>query len=274
VKVLGAQSGGVALDPSIFAAGACETFPPTSGDRGETVFLDAGHGGVDPGGTGTTQGGQAIYESTVNLAVELEVLSLLRANGFQVAVSRTQNSTVVKLDAEDTSGRLLSLAGVHNDVAARDVCANLAHANLLVGIYMDAGTGGAGSLTVYDPDRPFSAPNRRFAELLQNGVLATMNAHGWDIPDDGVKSDAGAGSYDGSASSGGLAAEAAHYNHLLLLGPAAAGFFSTPSEMPGAVIEPLYLSDPFEASIAANPGDRQVIADGIARAVERYFATS
>jgi len=32
---------------------------------------------------------------------------------------------------------------------------------------------------------------------------------------------------------GGIAAEAADYNHLLLLGPADPGYFSTPSQMPG-----------------------------------------
>jgi N-acetylmuramoyl-L-alanine amidase len=42
--------------------------------------------------------------------------------------------------------------------------------------------------------------------------------------------------------------------------------------MPGAVIEPLYLTDPFEGSIAASAPDRQIIAQGIATAVEQYFA--
>jgi len=42
------------VDPEAFAAGACRAFGPTSGDRHETVFLDAGHGGIDPGGIGLT----------------------------------------------------------------------------------------------------------------------------------------------------------------------------------------------------------------------------
>jgi len=51
------------LDPSAFAAGACEAFEPTKGDRQETVFLDAGHGGIDPGGVGATEAGKTIYEA-------------------------------------------------------------------------------------------------------------------------------------------------------------------------------------------------------------------
>jgi N-acetylmuramoyl-L-alanine amidase len=263
----------VALDPSAFAPGACEAFAPTSGDRDRTVFLDAGHGGIDPGGTGTTEAGRSIDESNVNLAVELQVMSLLRADGFKVAVSRTENSTVMKLGHDDTSDGELSLQGAHADVAARDICANRAHADLLVGIYMDSGASAAnaGSVTVYDADRSFSQANLRFARLLQKDVLSTVNTHGWKVPDDGVQADSTFGSYVGSSSSGGLAAAAAAYNHLLLLGPADPGFFSTPSKMPGAVIEPLYLSDPFEASIAASQRGRQAIARGIASAVEQYF---
>jgi N-acetylmuramoyl-L-alanine amidase len=41
--------------------------------------------------------------------------------------------------------------------------------------------------------------------------------------------------------------------------------------MPGSVIEPLYLTDPYEGSIAASTHGQQVIAGGIAQAVEQYF---
>jgi N-acetylmuramoyl-L-alanine amidase len=263
-----------AIDPSYFAAGACMSFPPTSGDRHLTVFLDAGHGGLDPGGVGVTDSGQQIEESTVNLPIELDTTAILRAQGFHVVDSRTKDTTVVKLGPGDTDGQLLSLQGSHDDVAARDVCANMADANLLVGIYMDAGGSpdNAGSVATYDTDRPFSAANLRFATLLQNDVLSAMNLQGWNIPNDGVTSDATEGSSVGDPAEGGLAAESANYDHLLLLGPASPGYFSTPSEMPGAVIEPLFLTDPFEGSIAVSTRDQEVIAKGIAKAVEQYFA--
>ncbi len=56
------------------------------------------------------------------------------------------------------------------------------------------------------------------------------------------------------------------------LGPAMSGFFTTPSTMPGAIIEPLYLTDPFEGSIAASANGQMVIAKGIASAVGQYLA--
>jgi N-acetylmuramoyl-L-alanine amidase len=264
----------IAIDPSYFASGACMSFLPTSGDRHLTVFLDAGHGGLDPGGVGVTESGQQIEESTINLPIELDTMAILRAQGFRVVVSRTMNTTVLKLGSGDTDGQLLSLQGSHDDAAARDVCANKADADLLVGIYMDAGGSpdNAGSVSTYDTGRPFSAANLKFATLLQSDILVAVNAQGWNIPNDGVVSDATEGSSVGDPADGGLAAESANYDHLLLLGPASPGYFSTPSQMPGAVIEPLFLTDPFEGSIAASGKGQEVVAKGIALAVGQYFA--
>ncbi len=265
--------GGVPVDPGAFASGACMAFGPTSGNRNETVFLDAGHGGIDPGGVGTTESGATVDEADATLPVELDAMALLRAQGFRVVVSRTGSTTVARLGPGDVSGGALTLRGSHDDVVARDVCANAAGASVLVGIYFDAGGSpdNAGGLTGYDAVRPFSAENLRLAQLLQARVMADMNAQGWDIPNDGVLPDDQLGSYVGDPAAGGIAAEAAAYNHLLLIGPAAAGYFSPPSEMPGAVIEPLYITDPFEGSIAASAHGQMVIGRGIAPAVEQFL---
>jgi N-acetylmuramoyl-L-alanine amidase len=267
-------SGATAIDPSAFSPGACVAFPPTSGDRHLTVFLDAGHGGIDPGAIGTTESGETIYEADETLPVELDTTAILRSQGFRVVDSRTGSTNVTALSAADVSDGVLSLQGLLNDVAARDICANDAHADILVGIYFDSGSTpqNAGSVTVYDADRPFSQDNIRLADLLQNDVLTLMNEQGWGIPNEGVQTDTNFGSYVGDPSAGGIASEEASYDHLLLIGPAMAGYFSTPSEMPGAVIEPLFITDPFEGSIAASSSGQQVIAQGIATAIEQYFA--
>jgi N-acetylmuramoyl-L-alanine amidase len=257
----------IALDPSYFAQGACTEFVPGGGaTKDETVFIDAGHGGIDPGGTGETSSGAEVTESVVNLAITLDAMKILTGEGYTVVVSRTEQTTVLKLASDDTDDGLLSDTGVEQDLAARDQCANMAHANLLVGLYMDAGTSDEeGSLTVYDDARPFAADNVKFADLLQADVLAKLNAQGYQIPDDGVSDDAGYGS---TASEAGDS-----YGHLELLGPAyPVGGFTTPSEMPGALIEPLYLSDPFEATVADSSSGQQVIAEGLSQSVGQYFA--
>jgi N-acetylmuramoyl-L-alanine amidase len=258
-----------ALDPSFFANGACTEFTPGGGPtRDDTVFIDAGHGGIDPGGEGQTSSGATVTESAVNLNVALDAMKLLTGEGYRVVLSRTEQTTVVKLAPGDTDGGLLSVTGVEQDLAARDVCANDAHAKLLIGIYMNAGSAGeAGSVTVYDAARPFSPDNKQFANLLQADVLAKLNAQGYQIPNGGVSTDAGYGS---TVSEAGIS-----YGHLELLGPSyPQNGFTTPSQMPGALIEPLFLTDPFEASIAASDTGQQLIAEGVADAVGQYFAHS
>jgi N-acetylmuramoyl-L-alanine amidase len=261
--------GGRAVDAGLFEPGACVEYPPTSGNRHLIVFLDAGHGGIDPGSIGETQSGQGIEEATETLPVELDTKNLLVARGFTVVVSRTEAETVSRPGPSAVSGGLFTVQGEHDEVAARDECANLAKADILVGIYFDAGDSSynAGSVTGYDAVRPFAAQNLRLATLVQDDVLSAMNAQGWAIPDLGVTTDDQLG---GPA----LSSEAADYGHLLLLGPGVPGWFTTPSAMPGALIEPLFITDPFEGSLASGASGQEVIAGGLARAVEQYFAPS
>lgn len=49
-------------------------------------------------------------------------------------------------------------------------------------------------------------------------------------------------------------------------------YFSTPSEMPGALIEPLFITDPFEGSIADSQAGQHAIALGLDQAVQQYLA--
>src|SRR5207302_8398088 len=49
------------------ASGACQQLAPTGHARGQTVFIDAGHGGPDPGVTGTTTSGATVKESAAAL---------------------------------------------------------------------------------------------------------------------------------------------------------------------------------------------------------------
>jgi N-acetylmuramoyl-L-alanine amidase len=264
-RVAVTSTAGQPINPTAFARGACMAFLPTSPSRHRTVFLDAGHGGRDPGAIGSTRSGQTILEARATLSVELDTMARLRAGGFRVVVSRIGDSSVARLRPNDVSGGVLTVDGSHQDVLARARCADEAHADVLVGIYFNAGVpGGAGSVTGYDAVRPYAAQNLRLARLLQTDALSAMNARGWEIPDDGVRSDGGLGSV--------LSAQGTAYGHLVLLGAADPGYVSTPSQMPGAVIEPLFITDPFDGSIAASRRGQTVIADGLARAIEQYFA--
>jgi N-acetylmuramoyl-L-alanine amidase len=257
---------GRAVDAHLFEPGACVEYPPTAGNRHRTVFLDAGHGGLDPGGVGTDEAGNTVYEADETLPVELDTMKLLRAKGFTVVVSRTGDETVSRPQPDDLADGLFSAEGVHDDVAARDQCADMSKANVLLGIYFDAGGSSydAGGVTGYDTARPFSALNEKLANLVQNNVMFAMNVQGWAIPNLGAVDDSVLG---GPA----MTTQAGDYGHLLLLGPAVPGWFTTPSTMPGALIEPLFITDPFEATIAESASGQEVIARGLALAIEHYF---
>jgi hypothetical protein len=103
----------------------------------------------------------------------------------------------------------------------------------------------------------------KLAEMVQTDVLAKLNAHGWAIPDRGVVAD---------TSLGGPALDQTDAGHPLLLGPPVAGYLSTPSEMPGALAEPLFITDPSEATIAASAVGQHAIAAGIVDAVKKDLA--
>ena len=68
-----------------------------------------------------------------------------------------------------------------------------------------------------------------------------------------------------------LTATAGAYDHLSSWARRMPGYFTTPSAMPGTLIEPLYITDPFEGSIAAGASGQEAIARGLTEAVEQYF---
>ncbi len=255
-----------ALDPAQFSPGSCVAFAPTRGNRHLTVFLDAGHGGPDPGGQGVTASGTAIDERELTLPVVLDAAAQLRAEGFRVVVSRTTAAAVVRLRPSDLNGTVFTISGEHRDTAARAICANLAHASALVSVHFNIGASpsNAGTQTTYDAARPFAARNLALANLLQSSITSALGAvPGWNIPDDGIVADSQVGNS--------LTSQGAAYGHLLVLGPASPPFFDTPSLMPGALTEPLFLTDPFEGSVASSTRGQQVLAGAIAKAVAAFL---
>jgi N-acetylmuramoyl-L-alanine amidase len=255
----------VALDPTEFADGACVAFAPTSGDRHQTVFLDAGHGGPDPGAVSRVTG-NSVAEKELTLPVALDAAQLLRASGYRVVLSRTSDTSVAKLTPDDLHGALLTTKGDHADLIARVDCANLSGAAALVSVHFDAYNAHSvgGATTLYDPARPFSAANQALATALQQQILTSLAGGGWQVPDRGVTGDTTAGG--GEITNAGTA-----YGHLDLLGPVDPGYVDNPTTMPGALVEPLFITNPTEAAIALNPTAQQAIAAGIAAAVGTFL---
>lgn len=248
-------------------AGACLSYRPVRGDRHITIFVDPGHGGADPGAAGTTSGGATIHEKDLTVHIGLDLLALLRQDGFTVVMSRAADTLVMRPRAGDLNGRLLTSTGEHRDIEARVACANASGADALISLHFNADGDPStnGAETLYDNARPFSAANQRLARLAQQDVLARLRSAGWAVPDRGVLDDSLVGTPA-------VSSEAAAYGHLLELGPAAAGWLRWPSAMPGILCEPLFLTHPAEADVADGASGQRLIAAGLAQAVTSFFA--
>ncbi|HEX5414367.1 MAG TPA: N-acetylmuramoyl-L-alanine amidase, partial [Chloroflexota bacterium] len=100
---------------------------------------------------------------------------------------------------------------------------------------------------------------------IQDDLVGAFRAVGDDTPDRGITADT-----DLVAD---LLGTLPGYHHLVVLGPGVPGLLN-PSQMPGALCEPLFLSNPTEASAAGDPAVQQIIAMAFAQAIRQFLATS
>jgi N-acetylmuramoyl-L-alanine amidase len=247
--------------PAPLSSGVCQAFAPTGTGRGPTVFIDPGHGGRDPGVTGLSPAGAPVKESVVALAVAAELGRLLRADGYRVVLSRTADTSVVHFPTDGLNGGL-SAEQVRQDLLARVRCANDAHAAALLSIHFNgyADPSVEGSQSLYDPVRPFAAENERLAHSLQTAMTSRLQ-----LADRGLLA-------DDVLVAPTLTDRASAYGHLLLLGPAEPGWLNQPTSMPGALVEPLFLTNRTEASLAASSAGQRRIAAALAAGVAAYLS--
>jgi N-acetylmuramoyl-L-alanine amidase len=232
------------------------TYPANGAPTGRSVFVDPGHGGPDPGAVGAA-GGTQVIEKVVALAVAKRVTGLLQNGGYRVIMSRTGDSSVASLP----SNTALSPDDIRSDLLARIACANRSGADVLLSIHFngvdDASV--SGSETFYDAIRPFAANNHRLAIDLERSITTAIGSTNLGVwPDDQNVGPA-------------LSPAGSVYGHLIVLGPPSPGYVDTPSEMPGALVEPLFLSNRMDAQKAADPRIQEQIAVAIDAGVVAYF---
>lgn len=230
------------------------------------VFLDPGHGGVDPGTVGTTEDGTVVEEKTIALALALQTAADLRRDGVGVVLSRTNDSLPGSTPQDYTSdGTSLTPDGVLADLQRRIDRANASGARVLLSIHMngfdDPSIGG--TQTFYDGARPFSDQSKRFATLVQENVVKALRGQGYDVPDRGATDDQ-------QLQAESLGSLSGNYNHLVLLGPGVPGRLR-PSRMPGALCEVLFLSNPAEATAASKPDVQAAVAAAFTDAIEQFL---
>jgi N-acetylmuramoyl-L-alanine amidase len=242
-------------------SGACISYPALRGTSSKTVFLDPGHGGLDPGVVGSV-GGQAVLEKDATLGVTTRLNSLLRADGYRVVMARTKDSSVTKLSESDSVLGALRASGVHRDLVARTSCANAAKASVLISLHFDGfdDSSVGGTETFYDAARPFAAENKRLATDLQSALVA-----GLGTSDRGVWT-------DDQLAAPTLTSSGSAYGHLIELGPLSPGWVDKPSEMPGVLVEPMFLTNVAEAKVASSEAGQIRIAQALQAGLHKYFS--
>ena len=250
--------------------------------RRPLIVLDPGHGGAASGAAAF-----GVVERDSNLDFALRVEPLLQAAGFDVILTRrTQARTagVPETNAIDVPGFLLN----RRDLQARVDLANAAGADLYVAIHSNgAADPSASGVEVYwDGLRPHAAENERLAQALQESVLESLQvATGYGAWDRGIREDTcwHISERDGECSPIFVLgpAQEIERSQVVLFGldPAVLGFradqdvlATRATQMPAALLELLFITNPWEAGVLKDEASRQAMAVGIMRGIVRYFA--
>jgi len=215
------------------------------------IVIDAGHGGKEIGTSHTFPDGTILMEKNETLAVATRTAAILRQAGFTVYQTRTKDSWVDDNMRDVTGDGKVDLA---DDLQARIDMANNAHASLFLSIHFNGNdkTSLRGTTVYYDADRPFSRRSLYFATLIDQETVAALKRIGYADLDLGVNTDSQA------VGSG---------EHFYVLGPDAA----RPSQMPGALVEGLFLTNAQDAQQLRDPRTVEALAQAYARAVRLYY---
>jgi N-acetylmuramoyl-L-alanine amidase len=209
------------------------------------VFIDAGHGTLDSGSANL-----GLLEKNINLDVATRLAPLLTDAGYIVVLSRTGDYTLSPFPSNTYENR-------RDEIQARVDVANSVKADILVSVHFNGGPKAARGLEIYyNPDRNFGSYNWTLADLTRQGVVNHIRSAGYDVPDRGVKDDAGVCCNPANP-------------HSWILGTND-GF--RPSMMPGIIGEAMFLSNDYEAQQLARPEMRQAIAEGYKAGIDAYFA--
>jgi N-acetylmuramoyl-L-alanine amidase len=235
---------------------ACRLLTPASGADGPRVALDAGHGGRDAGAVSG-----ALVEAELTLDVTRRVADDLRADGFEVVLTRTTEdglTTRVRRGSEPP----LKARQVKRELERRNACVNTSRAEAMVSVHFNSlgDPAASGTETIYNDNRPFSLRSRALAEDVHDAVVDAL-----DSQDRGVITDETRG---GPA----LSREGAEYGQLLQLGPPKRPWFRVPTRVPGVVSESLFVTSASDAAVLGDPAARQELAEALGDGVRRWFA--
>ena len=221
--------------------------------REPTVMVDAGHGGRETGATYKFPDGSMLMEKDLNLKVATRLAELLREGGINAMQSRTADSQLNGSRDLTADGKV----NLSDELQARVDRANEMRADLLVSVHFNGVTDASrrGTQVFYADGRPFVDRNRALAELTQSHLVKALKEAGYETIDRKATVDT---------------IVLGHGAHYFLLGPASE-HVKRPTEMPGIIGEPLFVTNPDDANALRQDRIQAAIARGYAEAVKAYF---
>jgi N-acetylmuramoyl-L-alanine amidase len=233
--------------------------------------LDPGHGGDEVGSA--TNG---VVEKHSNLDMAFRVEQLLIEQGFDVVLTRREDARA--------ADQIPGYTATRSDIQARIDTANAVAADVFVSIHSNGSTdpGQRGVEVWYDGSRSFGDRNLQLAYLLKTHVLAQLSGYGYAAYDRGL--------FDGQC----FRQREGRCFTLFVLGgarqtnraeierrggdPEALGFvgdapiYSRPTEMPGALVELLIVTNAADAAVLRSDGGRWAMARGVANAIIEFLS--
>ncbi|MDO9065802.1 MAG: N-acetylmuramoyl-L-alanine amidase, partial [Chloroflexota bacterium] len=159
------------------------TVTPTATPRPRTIFVDAGHGGKDPGAVHNgPDGNPDLVEKELDLDVAKRLGALLSAQGYAVVYARQTDAPLTGVNA--TSDRESRRA----EIQARVDLANKAQADLFISVHFN-GFGNkdvSGTEVYYCQDRPFAAKSQALAQLTLDSMVRELAAIGYKTINRGI----------------------------------------------------------------------------------------
>lgn len=224
-------------------------------DGRNIVCLDPGHGGEDLGNVRVENGRIILQEKDFVLDHSLLLAERLREDGFEVVLTR-ETDTEVNPSNEDVNGDGVvadeggpARTDQLDDLQARVNICNLAAADLLVSVHYNGAENEflSGYEVWFNDERPFSGRSEAFATFMHESLGNAYANAGYDAVDRGIGIE----------------------DHVVT-GPERPGEL-IPSEMPGAVVEGLFLSNEEDAEFIQSDSAEETLVGAYEEAINRYF---
>jgi N-acetylmuramoyl-L-alanine amidase len=238
-----------------------------------TVVLDPGHGADEVGAAAN-----GVVEKHSNLEMAARVEALLTEHGVRVLLTRRTDERAF------TGAPVGGYSATRRDLQARIDLANESGADIFVSLHSNgaASTAQHGIETYYNSQRPFAGFNYALASMLQSAVVSEMRAVDYAVMDRGVKDDACLKAFQGrcfplfvlgpgrTTSREEVVARGGS-PEALGMAPGQPSTSSRPTDMPGALLELLFISNPADAALLKDADARDTIARGITRGIIDYL---